>query len=174
MPSDRACPRAPALSRALPWLCAAWTALLAGCATTPLDPKAPGGGVELHLFSYPTAVTLGSSATPAAVALKIFATREGQEKGSAITEGTVEVLMYDGVLASGQPVPANPLKLWTLTPADLRRHASTKAFGVGYDLVLGWGDAKPAARKVTVIARYTLPSGRPSYSEPAVITLGAR
>jgi hypothetical protein len=150
------------------WLClAAGTLLLvSGCAT-------PGGGRiavdQLHLLTIPLAINLDNVPGSDGFAIKVYASRAGEPKPVAIPRGSIEILMYDGVIRATDLETARPLRTWTFAGDELRGRQYSTSIGVGYQFALPWGDAKPTADRITVLARYHSPDGKVIASLPSSI-----
>ena len=148
--------------------------LLLGCATDGLSPASASGITHLYLFSAPVAVTFGGGASADGIALKIFACQRETSKGVPIRTGQLEILMFDGLVEATNAHHLTPLKAWSLAAKDLKRFEFNRTAGVGYDLALGWEQAKPTAVRITVLARYRVSKDRFVESEPTIISTAAR
>lgn len=150
------------------WLCLAASPLLLapGCAT-------PGGGRsavdQLHLLTIPLAINFDNVPGADGFAIKVYASRAGEPKPVAIPRGSVEILMYDGVIRAGDLEKARPLHTWTFAVDALRDRQYRTSIGVGYQFALPWGEAKPTADRITVLARYRSPDGQVITSLPSSI-----
>ena len=80
--------------------------------------------------------------------------------------GTLEFLLFAGILRSEQIARAKPLRTWSYVGEPLHRHARRDIVGWHYMLRLDWGADVPKADAVTLISRYKLPDGRWLYSDP--------
>ena len=80
--------------------------------------------------------------------------------------GTLEFLLFEGVLRAEQIAQAKPLRTWSYVGEPLHRHASRDIVGWSYMLRLDWGDDVPQADALTLISRYRLPDGRWLTSDP--------
>lgn len=148
--------------------------LLLGCASDGVSRGGSSGITQLHLFSAPVAVTLGTAPTANGIALKIFACEGDDSKGVSITTGQLEILLFDGLLQGTNADNMSPLKVWSLAPKDLRRFEFKRAMGVFYDLALGWEPTKPKAGRITVVARYRSSKNQVVSSDSVVISTTAR
>ncbi len=95
-------------------------------------------------------------------------------KALPIARGTLELLMYDGLLKLGGSESQKPLRTWSYTADELKDYAYKTVIGTSYGLTPLWGDAKPTENRITVIARYTSPEGVKISSAPSVISVPAR
>jgi hypothetical protein len=147
-------------------LSAATLLLVSGCAS-------PGGGRsavdQLHLLTIPLAVNFDNAPGADGFAIKVYASLAGEPKPVAISRGSVEILMYDGVIRTTDLETARPLRTWTFADDTLRDRQYTTSIGVGYQFALPWGDAKPTADRITVLARYRSPDGKVTASLPSSI-----
>lgn len=125
----------------------------------------------------PLALNLDDVPGPDGFAVRIFYSRTTRARGIPITSGTVEILMFDGVLmdaalggtAAALPVP---LRVWPFTAEQLKPFSTRTSLGIGYQFVLRWDDKKPTGDHLTVVARY-LPSRGPALlSTPSSISTG--
>lgn len=143
--------------------------VVAGCATT----GGKGDVDELHLFGMPVTLNMDSKPGADGVAVRIFATKGGSAKGSAISSGAIEMLMFDGVMAGPEALTAPPKQVWKYTARDLKPFREEKSLGTAYQLALRWNEP-PKRGHVTVIARYLPPKGEPVYSSPSTITAAVK
>jgi hypothetical protein len=135
----------------------------------------PSGAIDqIHLLSVPMALNMDPAPGPDGFAVKIFATTPSNPKGVAVTKGTLEILMFDGIVQNSNWETLKPLRIWSF-PADvLRGFSSHGSLGIDYQLAPLWGAAKPTQPCITVVARYRLSSGVTLYSGPSVIAVGAQ
>ncbi len=141
----------------------------AGCAT--------GGGAmvqSLHIFTVPVAVNMDGQPGPDGFSVRMYARGTKSSKGMALSSGTVEILMFDGALAEGQPLPPTPMRTWRFTGAELKNHAGKSAVGDGYRFTLRWDEARPTQGRISVAARYLPPSGAAVMAAPSSVTMSAR
>lgn len=150
------------------WLClaAATLLLVSGCAS-------PGGGRsavdQLHLLTIPLAVNFDNAPGADGFAIKVYASRASEPKPVAISRGSVEIVMYDGVVRLSDLATARPLRTWTFAADALRDRQYTTSIGVGYQFALPWGEAKPTADRITVLARFRSLDGKAIASLPSSI-----
>jgi hypothetical protein len=150
------------------WLHLAVAILLfaCGCATT------GGGGSsvdELHLLTIPLAINFDTEPGADGFAIKVYASRASDPKPVSMPRGSMEILMYDGVVRAADLEKARPLRTWSFAADALRDHQYRTSIGVGYQFALAWGDARPAADHITVLARYRSPEGQVIASLPGSI-----
>ncbi len=153
-------------------------AFIDGCTTDAKKRNAAGQGSGpvdgLVLLSAAAAVDTHPPAGPDAVEMVIYPTGHDKPKTLPISSGKLEVLMFDGVINDQTSASVQPLKVWTLQPAELKASANKTAIGTSYPLTLLWGNNIPKQDNITIIARYVDPSGRTVYSAPSTIPVGAR
>ncbi len=94
---------------------------------------------------------------PDGIGVRVFASTAAKAHGMPITQGTLEILMFDGTPAADDTVETKPRKIWTFNPGELRGYMATTSLGTGYQFALAWGEDRPTQSRVTVIARLILP-----------------
>ena len=158
-------------SRLLPAL--VLTLFLTACASTDKKPNtSPARITEINMLAVPVALNLDSLPGPDSVAVKIYAGNLREAKPVPITTGTLELLMFDGVLKKSSNAPT-PLHVWSYPARELKRYEFKASIGIGYEFTASWTTNKPAAAKVTLISRYVCESGSPIYSAPSTISIMA-
>jgi hypothetical protein len=143
----------------------------AGCAT---DASRTGGIDSLHLFSVPVAIDLDSSPGPDGFGVTLYASAATKAKGLPVTKGAMEILMFDGALERGAKTNAVPRRVWTFTPADLKKLAIRTSLGTGYRLTPRWGDTPPKENRVTIVARLVSPRLTSIHSAPTTIAVSVK
>jgi hypothetical protein len=151
-------------------------ALLAGCASRPPGAAGPSAIAaspidEVHLLSVPAALNLDQLPGADGFAVKIFAGNRKQPKPVSVTSGTLEILMFDGVLKDRNPSTAKPLRIWSFSASQLKDHLEKTSIGASYRFTLLWGEAKPAQENITILARYVSTAGATIYSAPSTISV---
>jgi len=153
----------------------AFTLLLTGCNTTRKSdpsPVRPAKGIsEIHLFAVPLAIN--TDATPGAdgFAVKVYAVDRFKPKPTAIAEGTLDILMFDGLLP-GRAIGTNtPLQVWSYAADQLPLYLHRGTIGDAYEFTPLWTTNRPHADQITVAARYRPPSGDPLFSATSTITV---
>jgi hypothetical protein len=165
-------PKAGGKPALLSLLLLAW-AIFTGCAT-PKQTAATGPIDELHLMAMPVALELDAEPGADSFAIKVYATNRALPRPLMITTGTVEVLMFDGVIQSGALTKTEPLRVWSFPAADLAQYAFKSSFGPGYQFQLGWGKDRPRQPRITVTARYLAPDRPVIYAAPSSIMVSSR
>jgi hypothetical protein len=142
--------------------------VLLGCASL-----SGGGGkgdvTELHLFGLPITVNLDGKPGADGFAVRIYANKNGEAKGSHISAGTLEVLMFDGVVGANEFLQQKPQQTWRFSPREMSRFEEQTSLGRGYKVALRW-QQMPKRNHITVLARYLPPKGEPIYSTPSTIS----
>lgn len=130
----------------------------------------PSGPIrQINLLAVPVAWNLDSRPGPDGFVIKIYAGNPKRPKPVPIDSGSIEVRMYDGIPGVTAPADTAPRRVWTYTAAELRLYQIQSSIGPGYQLVIPWGDAKPASDKITVVVSYAPPQGAPVVSAPSII-----
>lgn len=114
---------------------------------------------ELHLFGLPVALNLDGKPGPDGIGVRIYASAAGLAKGIPITRGTLEVLMFEGVVSDSEMRLKPAHHTWTLPADALQPFVSETSLGTGYQLALKWEQHFPRTPVVTVMARYHSPEG---------------
>lgn len=155
----------------LSFVSVAFALLLLGCASDgPLTSHGPI--TELNMLAVPVALNLDGLPGPDTVAVKIYAGNPREAKPVPITSGSLELLMFDGLLKKSTNAPT-PLQIWTFPARQLKRYEFKASIGTGYELTASWTTNKPRAAKITLISRYVPDSGAPIYSSPGTISITA-
>jgi hypothetical protein len=145
---------------------------LVGCSSTSGGGPTFGGGSsvqELHLFVMPVPIASVAGGPPDGIAVRAFATPKGRATGGLIRNGKLEVLAFDGTVALTDPRTQAPTRSWAFTAKDLAPLAATGSLGTGYELALRWMGPRPAGERLTIVLRYTPPSGPSLISAPSVV-----
>jgi hypothetical protein len=141
----------------------------AGCASL-------GGGNEhidaVHLFGLPVTLNFDGAPGSDGFAIRIYATQNGEPKGSPIRNGEVEIWMFDGVVENDRILSIPPTQTWKFTPREISRFAEKTSLGSGYKFALRW-TKPPTHGHITVVARHSTPKSFPIYSSASVITAAA-
>jgi hypothetical protein len=166
---------------ALIWMAAFCSCLLfsTGCATAeksvpPATAAAPARSPidELNILAVPVALNLDHLPGLDGFMIKIYPGTRKRPRSVPIESGQLEIFMYDGLASVNSVHVPNPRRVWTYTAADLKQFEIKTAIGTGYQLAPLWGEARPTRDKITVIARYTSPTGAIVASAPSVIAVG--
>jgi hypothetical protein len=134
------------------------------------SPGGPSGAIqELSLFSAPVAVNFDGLPGPDGLSLRVYAGNAQLPKSLPIKTGTLEVLMFDGLIKAEEAATAKPLHVWSYPATDLIGYGQKTSIGMSYVLTPLWGKDKPTKNRVTVLVRYLPPQGITLYSAPTVI-----
>ena len=146
--------------------------LCAGCGGAGKAARGSRGAVaDLHLFGVPVALNLDGVPGPDGIGVRIYASGPVLARGIAIRQGTLEVLLFEGVVDAGAVGTTKPLKVWSFDVAALKPLVAETSLGLGYQLALRWGAERPADNVVTVVARYRSPAGAVIYSTSNTISV---
>jgi hypothetical protein len=138
-----------------------------GCSS---PPSARSGDIqEINLLSAPMALNFDSLPGPDGVSLRIYVGNAREPKCLSITSGTLEVLLYDGLVSADKLATTRPLHLWKYSADELGRLAQRTSVGWSYVLTPLWGADKPTVNRATVVARYVPAQGPGIYSSPVSI-----
>jgi hypothetical protein len=148
-------------------------AFLAGCA---IDPSRSGKSraverVDLLLTS--VAVDLDGKPGLDGFGARVYASNRRSSIGAVLTEGRLELLLFDGVVGAAEVTKTEPLKVWTYDANALKPFAQYTSIGTGYRFALGWGDRRPSRSRITIVARYVASDGFTVVSAPGTIPLMA-
>lgn len=91
-----------------------------------------------------------------------------------MVKGTLEFILYEGVVASGALSRAKPFRTWRFAGKELEPFRSRSMVGWGYVIRLAWGQQRPGTSSVTLWARYLSPGGQAISDEPVTINTGLR
>jgi hypothetical protein len=129
---------------------------------------------QIHLTTGTTALNLDRVPGPDGFGVRVFASSSQTPMAVVILSGTLEILMFDGLLKETNAASAKPLRIWTYTPADLKNCAQNSVVGMAYLLTPLWGDAKPTQHRITLVARYVPKKGVPIYSAASAISVAVK
>jgi hypothetical protein len=149
-----------------------------GCGTSGPPAKPPPGGAsaaprvdELNLVTMPVAVNLESKLGINGINVKVYASDYQRPKTQPVKDGTLEILMFEGLVGDSFDQTNRCRHLWSFQAWELAPYAVTTTVGTGYLFPLAWGKDQPRADKITVVARYQPPQGRTIYSAPSYISI---
>lgn len=129
---------------------------------------------ELHLFTVPSALDLDGKPGPDAFEVRVYASNADKAKGIPITQGSLEIMMWDGVSSSQVSSTNKPLHIWSFKQEELKRNVSQTSLGIGYRLTLRWEQDAPKKDGITIVARFLPTKGSPVYSPPSGIAMGPK
>ncbi len=136
--------------------------------------SAKGPIEQIHLISGPTALDLDNVPGPDGFGIRIYASNSKTPATVIIAHGTLEILMFDGLVKDANYAAVKPLRVWTFPAADLKKYAVKSSVGTAYDLTLVWDGTKPTQPRITIVARFTPQKGPPIYSGPSSISAAVR
>ena len=160
-------------------LCLAWVGFTGiGCRT-----GIPGGGRpsakvfnpgkgpvnSIRLFTLPMLFNLDGEPGPDAFKARVYALRDSVPKPVPITEGALEIIIFDGASNLNQQV--SPRQSWSFSGADLDRYRIQTSIGFSYDFTLEIDKSKPLPSKVSIGAKFTLPDGTSIFARPVSISV---
>ena len=160
------------------WLSLALAAVLSGCLTSVRTSAPPERGARsssaingLSLLTMPMAISIHSPSGVDGVAVKVFASSPGQTKAQVIREGTLDILMLDGVVKELPAENAPSRHVWSFTATQLAPYKISTAVGPAYTLALSWDNDVPSGDKITLFARYRPPQGAAVFSAPGYLLI---
>lgn len=152
------------------WFAVLAALLFAGCGTL----SGKNEGVDaVHVFGLPVTINMDTRPGPDGFAVRVFVTKNGGAKGATINNGSIEVLMFDGVIGVDEIQSKQPTQLWRFTARQLPAMREQTSLGNAYRFALRW-DQPPRHGHITVLARYLPERGEPTYSSPSSITASIR
>jgi hypothetical protein len=160
-------------------LCLMWVGVAgAGCRTDGTEAKrgrtrafsSAGKSVDsILLFTSPVLFNLDGKPGPDGFSARVFAIHNGIAKPVKITNGTLEIIIYDGNATPDQSL--NPRQVWSYSKTDLPRYLSQTSIGFSYDFTLKIDKSKPLPGKVSIGAKYTPPEGDAVFAKTVSIAI---
>jgi hypothetical protein len=126
---------------------------------------------EINVLAIPVALNFDERPGPDGFVIKVFASNRKRAKPLPIEKGSIEVLMFDGVPGMTEGASLQPKRIWSYSAEELKHFENTGSIGLAYQLAPLWGDAKPTGNNISVVVRYTAPSGATIASAPSVISV---
>lgn len=105
---------------------------------------------SLNVLTFPVAVNLDTDPGSDGFAIKLYAGNNRLAKALPINSGSLEVLLFDGMLRS---IEQKPIKTWHFTPDQLKQYQIGTTIGVGYQFALPWNDERPTQSRFSVVTR---------------------
>jgi hypothetical protein len=162
--------RFPFLFRHIPFTFSAFLVFLLGCSS--LGSSGNGPNIDgLHLLGTPVAVDLDGKPGADGLGARVYASSGETPEAVRMTSGTLELLLFDGVLSREQILASKPLVAFTYSGAELRKHEHKTVVGMAYNFVPTWGTNAPTRKRVTVLATYRNKSGLFVRSAPITVPL---
>ena len=161
------------------WLGFTLLGLIIGCASPKQKNPSPHANSEgpvdqLNMLAIPVALNFDQRPGPDGFVVKVYAGNRNRPRPVSILSGTLELLMYDGILKSPGLNTAKPRRTWKYTSEELQAHVLKSSIGICYQLAPQWGETKPLGEKISVVAHYTSPEGLSLYSAASVISVMAK
>ena len=148
---------------------------LAGCATakreSPAQPRTQNAIDELNVVAMPVALNLDAAPGVDGFAIQVYAVDRTRPKTQPIRDGSLDILMYDGLVKEIISDTSQYRHVWSFTANQLKPHAATSAIGASYRFTLNWGADNPRDDKITLIVRYRPDQGQAVYSAPSAIAV---
>jgi len=124
---------------------------------------------QLHLLVTSVALNLDGKPGADGVGVRLYASRRGEAAALPITQGTLDILMFDGNVPLDELSQHEPRHTWSYPAEKLKTQIQETSVGISYRFAALWGEDQPKGERVTVVARYTGPSGQPIYSAPSSV-----
>ncbi len=124
---------------------------------------------SIRLFTSPVLFNLDEKPGPDAFQARIYAIRESVPKPVQFTNGTLEIIFFDGVSNRNQEVSAR--QSWSFSGADLDRYRIQTSIGFHYDFTLEIDQSKPLPGKVSIQAKFTPLDGTSIFAKPVSISV---
>lgn len=151
---------------------------LSGCAISkPSGSPSPGSTLsqsrinEINVLAMPVALNLDSEPGVDGFAIKVYAVDASRPKTQPIQDGTLDILMYDGLLREITPDTSRYRRVWSFSADQLKAHAFATAIGMGYRFTLAWESDKPRDDKISIVVRYRPVHGPDVYSASSSISI---
>ena len=162
-----------------------WNALLLAAVLVPTGCHTSGSGPskgvitaksapvdQLHLISLPVGVDLDGKPGADGFVIKIFASRRGSARPVAIRSGTLDVLLFEGILENLEK--SKPVREWHFTASDLKKTQVPSSIGPAYQVSLAWDHSAPLKSQFTVLVRWHEKAFRPIEVATTVMNAAAR
>ena len=160
-------------------LCLAWASLSGtGCQSSApnseqkrtIAVKTETGPVHsIRLLTSPVLFNLDEQPGPDGLKARIYALRNLTPKAVPISEGILEVIIYDG--DSNRKQKDTPRQVWSYSGAVLDRQMIQTSIGYGYDFTLIIDKTTPLPSKLSVMARLTQNDGASISAKPVSISI---
>jgi hypothetical protein len=129
---------------------------------------------HIDLMTPPMASNFDRDPAPDGIQTRVFLYSGSQSVQTVKGSGTLELLLFDGRVGLHQAAVLPPLRAWSFSPEELDAMTVKWNSLWCYQMSLRWGEARPQTSVVTLVARYTAPNGRVTYSEPVPIPVIAQ
>ena len=162
------------------WLLCCLVGILSpGCVSRPAGQGGPAGSSrksidQIHLLLTSVALNFDKIPGPDGFGVRVYAASHLSPAPLPIVTGTLEILMFDGPIATADIRSATPLHLWKHTALELANYFQKTSVGPSYRFTVIWGHDQPTRERITVVARYLSTDGRQIYSSPGTIPLAVK
>ena len=135
----------------------------------------PGRHVDaIRLVTTPSARNFDGKPGADGFLIKVYALSRAAPKAIRISDGALELSLYEGVDPELVTADVPPLKTWRYEARELEAFAARSYVGISYTLILRWDDGTPVRGDVTLVARYFASTERVLTAAPVSHTLGSR
>ena len=124
---------------------------------------------SIRLFTSSALFNLDGEPGSDGFSARVFAFHNGIAKPVKITNGTLEIIIYDGNATPDQSL--NPRQVWSYSKTDLPRYLRQTSIGFSYDFTLKIDNSKPLPGKVSIGAKYTPPEGVSIFAKTVSIAI---
>ncbi len=145
-----------------------------GCASSSSRSGGPAAGSdagieEVNVLIAPAALNFDGIPGPDGLSLRVYLGNPREAKYLPLPNGTLEVVMFDGILKPAEMASSQPLHVWSYPADELRAYGQKTSIGVSYVLTPMWGADRPTHNRVTVLVRCVSPQGKKTYSSPTIV-----
>jgi hypothetical protein len=127
----------------------------------------------VHILTTPFAINFDQVGGPDGFAVRVYFGNAANTKSFAVTQGSLEILMFDGVATVMDIGKKQPLRTWKYSARELRSYLRNTSIGVSYTFTPMWEKAVPEKGKITVAACYITPKGARIYSAASSVAMPA-
>lgn len=129
---------------------------------------------KMELESFPSAVNLDEKPGPDGVTLKLRLYSLDTPLAFALTQGDMEIVLYEGSIREQEIGSAKPFHIWRFSAKQMSQSGRKSIVGWHYAMSLNWGDNVPTTSTVTLVARIPRPNSTPIYALPVHLAMGPR
>ena len=145
-----------------------------GCQLLPGDDDSTRRVDTIRLVTTPTARNFDGKPGADGFLIKVYALSRAAPKAIRISDGALELSLYEGVDPELVTADVPPLKTWRYEARELEAFPARSYVGISYTLILRWDDGTPVRGDVTLVARYFASTERVLTAAPVSHTLGSR
>ena len=124
---------------------------------------------SIRLFTSSALFNLDGEPGSDGFSARVFAVHNSIAKPIQITEGTLEIIIYDG--DANRDRSLKPRQVWSFSGTDLPRYLRQTSIGFSYDFTLKIDNSKPLPGKVSIGAKYTSPEGVSIFAKTVSIAI---